>query len=143
MSIKQNITSLQSLLEQVNALPEAGGVELPTLKNEGISADLLANKELIDSDGIKVTGSMPDNGSINSTMDGINTKTISIPVGYTSGGTIGLDDTIDNEVDTQADLISQIMTALDSKTGYNTIYVGSSVPTNDFGINGDIYVVRS
>lgn len=56
MSIKQNITSLQSLLEQVNALPEAGGVELPELTNEGSASDLLSGKQLIDGDGNKVTG---------------------------------------------------------------------------------------
>ena len=49
---------------------------------------------------------------------------------------------VNNEVETQADLLEQIMTVLESKTGYNTIYIGSSVPTDDFGINGDIYVVR-
>ena len=45
MSIKQNITSLQNLLEQVNSLPEAGGVELPPLVNEGSAADLMFGKE--------------------------------------------------------------------------------------------------
>ena len=56
MSIKQNITSLQNLLEQVNSLPEAGGVELPPLVNEGSAADLMFGKELIDTSGSKVTG---------------------------------------------------------------------------------------
>lgn len=92
--------------------------------------------------GEKVIGTIPDNGTINSTMDGISTKSITIPSGYTSGGKVSLDDTIDNEVNTQADLITQIMNVLDSKTGYNTIYIGNSVPSNDFGINGDIYIVR-
>lgn len=59
MSIKQNITSLQSLLEQVNALPEAGGIELPELTNEGIADDLVTGKELIDSEGNIVTGTNP------------------------------------------------------------------------------------
>lgn len=33
MSIKTNTTSLQNLLEQVNALPEVGSVELPEVEN--------------------------------------------------------------------------------------------------------------
>lgn len=58
MSIQQNITSLQNLLEQVNALPEADGVvELPELINEGTAADLLSGKELIDGNGQVITGS--------------------------------------------------------------------------------------
>lgn len=144
MSIRQNITNLQNLLEQVNALPEAssGGVTLPELSNPASTADLRADKELIDADGNVIIGTMTDNGEITTTMDGIDVKSVTVPAGYTSGGTVSLDNTIDNEVDTQADLIAQIMTVLESKTGFNTIYVGSSVPSNDFGINGDIYVVR-
>ena len=57
MSIKNNIISLQDLLNKANALPEAGGnIELPALTNEGSASDLLSGKELIDSSGSKVTG---------------------------------------------------------------------------------------
>lgn len=142
--LKQNTTTIQNLINTINSLPEASsGVELPTLTNEGSASDLLSGKQLIDADGNIVTGTMTNNGAITSTMDGINTKSIAVPAGYTSGGTISLDDTIDNEVDTQADLITQITTMLDSKTGFNTIYIGSSAPTDDIGVNGDIYIVRS
>lgn len=65
--------------------------------------------------GSKVTGTMKNNGAISKTMDGINTKSVTVPAGYTSGGTVSLTDDIDNEVDTQADLISQIATALENK----------------------------
>ena len=54
--LQNNTTSLQNLLEQINALPEAGGIELPELQNEGSAEDLMLNKELIDTDGNKVTG---------------------------------------------------------------------------------------
>jgi hypothetical protein len=120
-----------------------GGIELPELSNEGSASDLLSGKELIDADGNIVTGNMPNNGAISSTMDGLNTKQVIIPAGYTSGGTVSLDNTIDNEVDIQANLIAQIIEALESKTTYNTIHIGTSVPTNDIGVNGDIYIVRS
>ena len=115
--IKQNLANLQDVLNTINALPEAGsgGMELPELANPGEAADLLIGNELIDQNGNIVAGTMPDNGEITSTMDGINTKSITIPEGYTSGGTVSLDGTIDNEVDTQADLIAQIASALEGK----------------------------
>lgn len=49
----------------------------------------------------------------------------------------------DNEVNTQADLIAQIVEALETKAAYNTIYIGTTEPTDDIGVNGDIYIVRS
>lgn len=64
---------------------------------------------------------MPNNGSISETMDGIDVKTITIPSGYTSGGTVSLDNTIDNEVKDQAELIAQIQTALEGKTAVSDI----------------------
>ena len=47
-----------------------------------------------------------------------------------------------NEIDTQADLINQIVNALQDKASFNTIYVSASAPTDDVGVNGDIYIVR-
>lgn len=64
--------------------------------------------------GVKVTGTMPDNGPILESFDGIRNKSVSIPSGYTKGGVVELDDTIDNEVDVQTDLISQIQEVIDS-----------------------------
>lgn len=55
-NLTNNTTQLEALLAKVNALPDAGGVDLPTLTNEGAAEDLMLNKELIDSDGNKVTG---------------------------------------------------------------------------------------
>lgn len=114
MSIKNNIQSLQEILNKVNALPEAG-TDLPALDNEGLASDLLTGKQLIDDEGNVVTGTMSNNGAINKTMDGINTKSITISKGYTTGGTVSLDNTIDNEVNTQENLMSQIKTVLSGK----------------------------
>jgi hypothetical protein len=111
-TLQSNNTDLQAILNAINELPEAG-TDLPELTNEGTSANLLSGKQLINSDGEVVTGSMSNNGSISSTMDGISTKSITVPAGYTSGGTVSLDDTIDTEVDEQADLIEQLITAID------------------------------
>jgi hypothetical protein len=114
ISLQENNADLQGILDAVRALPDAGSVELPELTNEGTSIDLLSNKQLIDQDGNIVTGSMANNGAISQTMDGINIKSVTIPSGYTSGGTVGLDNTIDDEVDEQADLIAQIKTVVNS-----------------------------
>lgn len=92
-----------------------GGVELPTLTNEGSASDILFDKEFIDGSGNIITGAMPNNGAISSTMDGIDVKSVTIPTGYTSGGTVSLTDDIDNEVNTQAELLAQAVAALEGK----------------------------
>lgn len=46
--------------------------------------------------GTKVTGSMPNNGATNLTIDGMITMTASVPAGYTSGGTVTLTDSIED-----------------------------------------------
>ena len=109
MSIKNNIISLQNLLNIINTLPDAGGVELPTLINEGTSSELFNGKELIDQNGNVITGTF----------------------------------SIDNELSVQDNLITQIQNILANKTFYNTIYINSTEPTTDIGIDGDIYIVRS
>ena len=43
--------------------------------------------------GVKVEGSMPNNGAVSGTVDGITTTEVSIPTGYTSGGKGTFDDT--------------------------------------------------
>lgn len=69
--------------------------------------------------GSKVTGTMANNGAISKTFDGIATKSATIPAGYTSGGTVSLDNTIDNAVNTQSDIITQIKSALNGKAAGN------------------------
>lgn len=93
-------------------IPIVGGTS--TLDATAAPADLLSGKIAYSSDG-KITGTMPNNGDISATFDGINMKRVTIEAGYTSGGTIGLDDTIDDEVAVQADLIAQIQQTLENK----------------------------
>lgn len=70
--------TLGEMIDDINH--DIGGVELPTLTNEGSASDLLSGKQLIDGDGNKITGSF----------------------------------TIDSELATQDNLISQIQAAVDS-----------------------------
>ena len=51
--------------------------------------------------GAEVQGSMANNGAISETMDGLTTTSVTIPAGYTSGGTVSLDSSIE-------DLLAQI-----------------------------------
>lgn len=39
---------------------------------------------------VKVEGTMPNNGATSKTIDGLSTTSVSIPAGYTSGGTVSL-----------------------------------------------------
>ena len=58
-ALNANNLDLQSLIEQANALPDVGSIELPVLTNEGFAPDLLSGKQLIDQEGNIVTGTMP------------------------------------------------------------------------------------
>lgn len=45
--------------------------------------------------GVAVTGSMPNNGATNLTIDGMQATSVSVPAGYTTGGTVSLTDSIE------------------------------------------------
>lgn len=46
--------------------------------------------------GVKVTGTMPNNGSTSKTIDGLTSTSATIPAGYTTGGTISLTSDIED-----------------------------------------------
>lgn len=78
--IEQNTIDLRAILDSVNALPEAStGVELPELTNEGAASDLLSGKQLIDSEGNVVTGTIATKTASDLTASG---ATVTVPAGY-------------------------------------------------------------
>ena len=109
------------------------------------AAGTLAGTSFVDSSGTLVPGTMPNNGAVSLTMDGIDTKSVDIAAGYTSGGTVSLTDDIDNEVAEQAELIALIKTALEGKAGNGSsddgITLGTcSVTVNASGLASDIKI---
>lgn len=121
--LKTNTNTINEILNTINNLPEAGsgGVELPTLTNPAEAMQVLAGEQYINENGEAVTGTMPNNGTISTTIDGLNTKTAAIPEGYTAGGTVTVDDTVDNIADEQADLIAQAISALENKVAVTPV----------------------
>lgn len=65
-----------------------------TSEGDATASDILSGK-IAFVGGLKVTGTMPDNGSVAGTMDGLTTTSVTIPAGYTSGGAISLTDDIE------------------------------------------------
>lgn len=54
------------------------------------AADVLDGKYIVTSTGLKVEGTMANNGAISGTIDGISATSYSVPAGYTSGGSVSL-----------------------------------------------------
>lgn len=59
------------------------------------AAHVLDGKKIVDATGTVVTGSMANNGDVSATIDGLTTTSVTIPAGYTTGGTVSLTDDIE------------------------------------------------
>ena len=59
------------------------------------AADVLDGKYIVDATGKKLEGSMPNNGAVGGSIDGLTSTSLTIPAGYTSGGTVSLTDDIE------------------------------------------------
>ena len=79
----------------VAAIPEA---YQDVTKVTASAPQVLVDYEIVDSIGTLVAGSMPNNGAINKTIDGLTETSIEIPAGYTSGGTVSLTDDIEERL---------------------------------------------
>lgn len=60
------------------------------------ASHVLSGDVFVNAVGTAVTGTMPNKGDVSDTIDGFNKTSVTIPVGYTSGGTISLTNDIEN-----------------------------------------------
>ena len=61
-----------------------------------VAADVLDGKFIVTSDGSKIEGTMPNNGAVSGTIDGLSATSYQVPAGYTSGGTVSLTSDIED-----------------------------------------------
>jgi hypothetical protein len=90
VTIANNTTKLQDVLAMAATIPE--GVELPELTTPATAADLRSGKELIDAEGNKITGTMPDSTqgtiSISVNTSGRVTASLTQTAGYVAEDTL-------------------------------------------------------
>lgn len=65
-----------------------------TSTGTAVAGDILTGK-IAFVNGVAVTGSMPNNGTTNLTIDGMQATSVSVPAGYTTGGTVSLTSSIE------------------------------------------------
>lgn len=60
------------------------------------AGDVLTGKVIVDATGKPVPGTMPNNGALSLTIDGLTATSVAIPAGYSSGGTVSLTSDIED-----------------------------------------------
>ena len=75
----------------VEAIPDN---YVDTTDGDATAAELL-DRKFAYVNGVKVEGTMPNNGAIAATIDGLTTTSYAVPAGYTSGGTVSLTNDIE------------------------------------------------
>ena len=84
---QQNVTSDEGYYGMsavtVNPIPDNFQDVTPVTAGAG---DVLANKIIVDATGTPVAGTMPNNGAVAATIDGLTETSYTIPKGYHSGG---------------------------------------------------------
>lgn len=136
-NLKSNNTELQAILSSINSLPEepAGTITISSNGTHDVKDYANAVVEVEESGGVTLpvleTPATEDEVFLNKEFINQN--------GEGKRGTF----TIESELTTQTDLITQLQTLVAQKASYNTIYIGASAPTDDIGVDGDIYIIRS
>lgn len=67
---------------------------ITTTDADATAADILSGKSAY-VNGLKVSGSMPNNDTVGGTIDGLTSMSLEIPAGYTTGGIFSLDGSIE------------------------------------------------
>lgn len=102
----------EEMAEEILSISTA---ELPELANPGDAEDLLAGKQMIDETGAVVTGTY-SGGTDTSDATATAAEIFAGETAYTALGKVTGTFTIDDEIATQTDLISDIQTTLNGKT---------------------------
>lgn len=84
---QQNVTSDEGYygMSAVTVAPIPDNFQDVTPVTAG-AGDVLANKIIVDATGTPVAGTMPNNGAVAATIDGLTETSYTIPKGYHSGG---------------------------------------------------------
>lgn len=59
------------------------------------AGDVLTGKVFVNASGQAVAGTMPNNGTLEQSIDGLTVTSVTVPAGYVSGGTVSLSDDIE------------------------------------------------
>lgn len=84
--------------DNIPTAPPSSGGDSPIVGGTATAADILVGKTAV-VNGVLITGTMPDNGRIEKTIDGLSFTSADIPKGYTSGGSVSLTDDIENALE--------------------------------------------
>lgn len=86
----QNITPTSGkVLSKVTIAPIPDAYQDVT-KVTAKAANVLVDNDFVDATGALVEGTMPNNGNTSKTLDGLTVNSVTIPAGYTTGGTVSL-----------------------------------------------------
>lgn len=86
----QNITPTSGkVLSKVTVAPIPDAYQDVT-KVTAKAANVLVDNDFVDATGALVEGTMPNNGNTSKTLDGLTVNSVTIPAGYTTGGTVSL-----------------------------------------------------
>ena len=92
---EQVLTATDKYMSKVTIAPIPAAYQDVT----GVTAEaahVLDGKFYVTSTGVKTEGTMPNNGSVTNSIDGLTKTSVEIPAGYTTGGTISLTSDIED-----------------------------------------------